>query len=210
MRLDRFLVARGYFSTREKAKLAIRLGKVRVDGRVVTKPSARVRAEAKVEVLSPEVPRGYWKLAELDREWGIFRGGEAVLDLGSSAGGFLLYASERAALVIGMEFSGEFEDVLREIEARRENVRVYMADAFTFEVDRLPELDVILVDLTLTPRDALLALRRYLPRLKRGGKVLFVSKGGAEEAGFKELCLRLLRAREAEEKREWYYLLEKV
>ncbi|NOZ58500.1 MAG: TlyA family rRNA (cytidine-2'-O)-methyltransferase [Euryarchaeota archaeon] len=209
MRLDRFLVARGYFSTREKAKLAIKLGKVRVDGRVVTKPSARVRAGAEVEVLSPEVPKGYWKLAELDGEWGIFKGGERVLDLGSSAGGFLLYASERAALVVGIEFSAEFEDVLREIEAERENVRVYIADAFTFEVERLPELDVILADLTLPPGDALLALKRFLPRLRRGGRVLFVAKGGAAQ-GFEGLALRLLRAKEAEGKRERYYLLEKV
>ncbi|WP_457554482.1 S4 domain-containing protein [Candidatus Pyrohabitans sp.] len=206
MRLDRLLLVRGYFSSRERAKLAIRLGKVLVNGRAVKKPSAQVEPGAEVEVLSREVPRGYWKLAELDREWRIFSGPEVVLDLGSSAGGFLMYAGERASLVVGIEYSRDFEAALREIERSRKNVRIYIADAFTFDTSVLPDLDLILVDLTLPPRDALLAVQRFLGKLRPGGRVLFVAKGRGKPDF---TGLRLLRSRRSPSRRESYFLLEK-
>ncbi len=209
MRLDKLLVARGYFSTREKAKLAIRLGKVLVAGKPVTKPSAQVSPDADIQVLTEERPRGYWKLAELDEKWGIFSGGEVVLDLGSSAGGFLLYASERAARVYGIEVSKEFEEELRKIEARRENVKVFIADAFTFDVSQLPSLDIILCDLTLRVEHAVHALSRFLCKLKPGGGVLFVAKTG-ETPSFAELGLEQLKVMDSEQKRERYYLLRKI
>ena len=185
---------------------------MRVNGCAVTKPSARVSVDAEVEVLSPEVPRGYWKLAELDREWGILGGGEAVLDIGSSAGGFLMYASEHAAVVYGIEVSTEFEQVLRGIEARRGNVRVFIEDAFTFDVSRLPEVDVILADLTLPAKHALKALRRFLPRLKPRGRILFAAKTGLvrEEPDFAGEGLKILAYKDAGDKRERYYLLQKI
>ena len=213
MRLDRLLVARGYFSTREKAKLAIRLGRVLVSGKPVRKPAKQVSPDARIEVLSPEVPRGYWKLAELDGKWRLFRGDEVVLDLGSSAGGFLLYASERAAYVYGIEVSAEFEKELREIEASRSNVMVFMGDAFTFDVSRLPDVDMILADLTLPAEHAFKALQRFLPKLKTGGRVLFVAKTGSSaqiEPEFAGTGLKTLRYKDAENKRERYYLLQKI
>jgi 23S rRNA (cytidine1920-2'-O)/16S rRNA (cytidine1409-2'-O)-methyltransferase len=212
MRLDKLLVARGYFSTREKAKIAIRLGKVLVSGKPVRKPAKQVSLDASIEVLAEEKPRGYWKLAELDDEWGIFRGGEVVLDIGSSAGGFLLYASEYAAMVYGIEVSAEFEQILRGIEASRGNVRVFIDDAFTFDISRLPEVDVILADLTLPAKHAFKALSRFLPKLKPRGRVLFVAKTGLArpDVDFAGEGLKILRVKDAEDKRERYYLLQKI
>ena len=211
MRLDRLLVARGYFSTRQKAKLAIRRGFVLVAGERITRPAKNVGVEAEIEVLAEEKPRGYWKLAELDEEWDFIKGAKVVLDIGSSAGGFLLYASEHAARVYGIEVSGEFEQVLRDIEKSRENLRVFRGDAFTFEVSQLPELDLILHDLTLDVEASFKALRRFLPKLKRGGKVLFVAKGSAcAEPEFAGVGLRIVRVKASEEKRERYYLLLKI
>lgn len=108
-----------------------------------------------------------------------------VLDLGSSAGGFLLYASEKAKKVYGIEYSREFEEQLRGIERRRPNVKVFIADAFTFDISLLPELDIILNDLTLPFSSSMTALKRFLPKLKKGGLVLFVHKlGDGEKADF--------------------------
>ncbi|AIY90630.1 S4 domain-containing protein [Geoglobus acetivorans] len=205
MRIDVWLFRNGYFESRSRAKLAVKKGLVLVDGRVV-KPSYDVRGDERIEVLEEGKPAGYFKLREIDRQWNLFEGVKVVLDLGSSAGGFLMYASERAGTVIGIEFSREFEEALRNVGRERKNIRVFIADAFSFDISLLPEIDLILCDLTLEPDSSLKALSRFLPKLRKGGRILFVSKG--KEAKFDGF--RVLRVMRAEEKREWYYLLEVV
>ncbi|WP_456327332.1 S4 domain-containing protein, partial [Archaeoglobus sp.] len=51
MRLDKLLVIKGYFSSRQKAKEAIKRGFVIVNGKVVTKPSYDVEFDAEIDVL---------------------------------------------------------------------------------------------------------------------------------------------------------------
>ncbi len=207
MRLDLLLVKKGYFSSRSRAKEAIKRGFVRVDGVTVTKPSTDVGFDSKIEVLEEEKPRGYWKLREIDEIFNLFSGDEVVLDLGSSAGGFLLYASEKAREVYGIEFSKEFEEQLRELEKQRENVKVFIADAFTFDISMLPELDIILNDLTLPFSSSMLALKRFLPKLKAGGRILFVHKiGDRENADFVEFDV--IKHMYSKDRREVYYLLQ--
>ncbi|WP_456469703.1 SAM-dependent methyltransferase [Archaeoglobus sp.] len=207
MRLDLLLVKKGYFSSRSRAKEAIKRGFVRVDGVTVTKPSTDVGFDSKIEVLEEEKPRGYWKLREIDEIFNLFSGDEVVLDLGSSAGGFLLYASEKAREVYGIEFSKEFEEQLRELERQRKNVKVFIADAFTFDISMLPELDVILNDLTLPFSSSMLALKRFLPKLKAGGRILFVHKiGDRENADFVEFDV--IKHMYSKDRREVYYLLQ--
>ena len=204
MRLDEFLRKAGYFKSRSQAKEAIRRGFVKVDGKVVTKPAYQVKGSEKIEVLTESVPKGYYKLKELDEKYGIIKEGDVVLDLGSSAGGFLIYASEKAKLVYGIEYSREFEEVLREIEEERENVRVFIEDAFKFDVSKLESLDVILCDLTLDPEIALKALMRFVSKLKKNGKILFVSKERLPE--FHEI-FEVLSVEEAKDKKEYYVIL---
>ncbi len=206
MRLDILLVKKGFFTSRSKAKEAIKRGFVLVDGRKVTKPSTEVDFESEIKVLQPERPRGYWKLKEIDEHFNLFSGKEVVLDLGSSAGGFLLYASERAREVYGIEYSREFEEQLREIERQRPNVKVFIADAFSFDASLLPELDIILNDLTLPFSASFRAMRRFLPKLKKGGLVLFVHKeGDKERPKFSEL--KVLNSFSSQSRKERYYLL---
>lgn len=206
MRLDVLLVKKGFFSSRSKAKEAVKRGFVKVGGSAVTKPSAEVDLYAEIEVTHPERPRGYWKLREIDEQFNLFSGSETVLDLGSSAGGFLLYAGERAKEVYGIEYSREFEKQLRAIERQKQNIRVFIADAFTFDIKVLPELDLILNDLTLPVSSSMQALRRFLPKLKADGRVLFVHKEGDREkpdfSGFK-----VLRYVQPKSRKESYYLL---
>ncbi len=211
MRLDKLLVIRGFFSSRSKAKEAIRRGFVRVNGRVVTKPSADVDISAEIEVDVEERPRGYWKLKELDELWGVLKEGDVVLDLGSSAGGFLMYASERVGekgFVYGIEVSKEFEEELRRIERERKNVKVFIEDAFKFDPSRLKTLDVILSDLSLDPDVAMRATRRYLPVLKRDGLLLFVMKDGEGEPDLRGL--ELLKYKRSDDRLESYMLFKKL
>lgn len=205
MRLDLWLVKKGFFKTRNRAKIAIKMGFVKVNGQIITKPSAEIDDDAVIEVLEDK-PRGYWKLKELDEKFHIFKGDEIVLDLGSSAGGFLLYASEKAKFVYGIEFSRDFEEILREIERKYDNVKIFIEDAFKFDVDKLESVDLILNDLTLPFSTSMKALKRYLPKLKPEGKVLFVHKLDKREvANFSDF--EVLSFESSKDKKEVYYLL---
>lgn len=206
MRLDVLLVKKGFFKSRNRAKIAIKKGLVIVNGAVAKKPSIEVCFDAEIEVLNDK-PLGYWKLKELDDKFRIFEGNEVVLDLGSSAGGFLLYASERAKFVYGIEFSRNFEPLLREIE-QKGNVKVFIEDAFKFDIEKISEVDLILNDLTLPFSSSLKALKRFLPKLKDNGKILFVHKTKFEDAFFDDF--EILWKEFSKEKKEAYYFLRRV
>lgn len=209
MRIDKLLVLKGYFSTRQKAKEAIRRGFVIVNGKIAKKPSLDVNPDAEIVILQEEKPRGYWKLKELDEEWNIIKGDYVVLDLGSSAGGFLLYASEKARKVYGIEYSREFEKELKRIESSRDNVKIFIDDAFKFDLSKLEPLDLILSDLTLEPISALKATLRFVPILKPKGKILFVMKTGLREEELDFKNLKILKVKDSRDLKERYYLLEK-
>ncbi len=91
MRLDQFLVEKGYFSTREQAKRAIMAGEVVVQGRGGNiKPSLRVNESTQVNISHPPkfVSRGGLKLDGFLERADISVKGLSVLDIGSSTGGF--------------------------------------------------------------------------------------------------------------------------
>lgn len=89
-RLDAFLVEKGFASGRERAKEQIRAGKVLVNGRTVTKPSALVEdhADIRCEGGCPYVGRGGLKLEKAVREASLKLDGVTALDIGASTGGF--------------------------------------------------------------------------------------------------------------------------
>ncbi len=90
MRIDLLLVERGFFESRAKARAAIEAGRVRVDGRTVTKPSDTVAEDSVIEAepAHPWVGRGALKLAHALQIWPVSAWGKAVLDIGASTGGF--------------------------------------------------------------------------------------------------------------------------
>jgi len=240
-RLDVLLVRKGLFSSRQRAKEAIKRGFIVVNGKKCEKPAESVHLDAKIEVLLPDsplivegcegseeafmldVPKGFWKLKEIDERFSIIKEGDVVVDLGSSAGGFLIYASKKARKVYGIEYSREFAGVLKEIEAKQSNVRVFIEDVFQFDIQKIEEecVDVILNDLTLDFASSIAALRRFLPKLKQNGKILFVHKTGTERAEQREYAeqrilsefensgLKVLSKLRSNAKKETYYLLAK-
>lgn len=179
MRLDAYLVEMGHFKSRGRAKTAILAGNVKVNGTVVTKVSRDVSTDDIIEVAEGlDQPQGYFKLKLVQEESGILKPGDRVLDLGSSAGGFLLFASEIAGHIKGIEFSRDFRSELGKIAYERENVEVMFGDVFTVPLNLLSkeQVDVILSDMTQEPENAIDALSRVLPLLKEGGKLLQVIK----------------------------------
>jgi 23S rRNA (cytidine1920-2'-O)/16S rRNA (cytidine1409-2'-O)-methyltransferase len=90
MRLDSFLVAHKYIQSRNKATEAIKAKKVKINNKIITKPSYKVLANDKIDINLDDifVSRAAHKLKfflnTLDLDISSFD----VLDIGSSTGGF--------------------------------------------------------------------------------------------------------------------------
>ncbi|MBA2278899.1 TlyA family RNA methyltransferase [Candidatus Saccharibacteria bacterium] len=98
-RLDQYLAASGLVSTRSQAESYIRLGKVRVNGKIVIKAGELVAETAAVELTSKEqyVSRAGLKLASVAELLKLDFKSKIVLDVGSSTGGFTDYALQHGA-----------------------------------------------------------------------------------------------------------------
>ncbi len=99
LRLDQALVRQKLVSSRSQAESWIKLGKVNVDGRVITKPGYFVAVNAKLELKAPEqfVSRAGLKLASVAQVLNLDFKDKVVLDVGSSTGGFTDFALRRGA-----------------------------------------------------------------------------------------------------------------
>ncbi|HEU0266026.1 MAG TPA: TlyA family RNA methyltransferase [Candidatus Saccharimonadaceae bacterium] len=98
-RLDVELTARALAPTRSQAESWIRLGRVRVDGRVVSKPGTFVASDTTITLDAPEqyVSRAGLKLASVAVALKLDFIDKTVLDVGSSTGGFTDYALQHGA-----------------------------------------------------------------------------------------------------------------
>jgi 23S rRNA (cytidine1920-2'-O)/16S rRNA (cytidine1409-2'-O)-methyltransferase len=99
-RLDLYLVERGFFPTRARARDAILRGTVEVDGIGVSKPSRQVAAGTAIVIRDEAqayVSRAALKLKHALDHFGIDVTGRLALDIGASAGGFTQVLLERGA-----------------------------------------------------------------------------------------------------------------
>lgn len=105
-RLDHLLVTRGLVATRSQAGSWIKLGKVKVSGKVITKSGYFVAADANISLAANEqyVSRAGLKLASVAKVLNLEFKDKTVLDVGSSTGGFTDFALRRgAAKVIAVD-----------------------------------------------------------------------------------------------------------
>ncbi len=93
-RLDQALVIRGIVPTRSQAENYVRLGKVVVNKKIITKAGTMVGNEDKIRLITKEqyVSRAGLKLASVAKVLHLNFRGRVVLDVGSSTGGFTDYA----------------------------------------------------------------------------------------------------------------------
>ena len=181
-RLDVWLVETGQFSSRQAAKRAIKDGLVIVNGREC-KPSKKVTENDTIELLSTEadVPQGFQKLKALDERLQdtLVCSACTALDIGSSAGGFLIYLAEKGANVVGLEVSKRFAEELRVIVEKYPKVSVIFTDAFEMDpaiIANKGELDLLLVDVTTEPEGTLRLIEKFTPLLKKEGRMLAAFK----------------------------------
>ncbi len=89
MRLDRYLVDKGFVTSRNQAQALIKAGHVRVNAKIMTKASCRVDdAIVSVDEIRIYVSRSALKLKHFLPELPLDVLGMRVLDIGASTGGF--------------------------------------------------------------------------------------------------------------------------
>ncbi|MFC2510798.1 MAG: TlyA family RNA methyltransferase [Candidatus Nanoperiomorbus sp.] len=158
VRLDKALVQLGLVATRSQAESYIRLGRVKVAGRLITKPGYFVHDLSLVELDQPEqfVSRAGLKLASVADKLAVDFRGKLVLDVGSSTGGFTDYALSRGAQRVICVDVGT--DQLHPKLRRDARVELHeKTDIRDFVTDQ--SVDIILIDVSF------ISLREVLPHL---------------------------------------------
>lgn len=158
VRLDKVLVQLGLVATRSQAESYIRLGRVRVSGRLITKPGYFVHDLSLVELDQPEqfVSRAGLKLASVADKLAVDFRGKTVLDVGSSTGGFTDYALSRGARRVICVDVGT--DQLHPKLRRDARVELHeKTDIRDFATNQ--PVDIILIDVSF------ISLREVLPHL---------------------------------------------
>lgn len=156
-RLDEALVSRGLCHSRSQAENFIKLGKVRVDGRIITKPGYSVRQNADISLEGElYVSRAGLKLASAMSNFGLRFENKTVLDVGSSTGGFTDYALQHgAAKVIAVDVG---TDQLHATLRKDERVELHeQTDIRDFKTNYKP--DIIVIDVSF------ISLRQILPSI---------------------------------------------
>ena len=94
-RLDKVIKQRRLVRSRSRAQRMIEAGRVKVDGRVITRPGHPIDSEAEIEILRIEilgferyVSRGGEKLEAALEQFRVDPKGQVCLDIGASTGGF--------------------------------------------------------------------------------------------------------------------------
>ena len=173
-RLDHTVFARGLTDSRSEAESWIRLGKVWVDGKIVTKPGYFVDENATVSLKHNEryVSRAGLKLASVAGKFGVDFRGKIVLDVGSSTGGFTDYALQHgAAKVIAVDVGTDQMHPKLRADPRVElyeklDIRHLTMDDRKAHADANPNVqrlssipDIVLIDVSF------ISLREILPHI---------------------------------------------
>ena len=157
-RLDHLMVARELVTTRSQAESYIRMGVVKVDGKVQTKPGYFVHEESKVGLHSDQyVSRAGLKLASVALALKLDFKGKNVLDVGSSTGGFTDYALQHGAKKVVAVDVGT-----NQLHAKlRKDARVELHEQTDIRaMDYLSETpDIIVIDVSF------ISVREILPHL---------------------------------------------
>ncbi|MGI9352597.1 MAG: TlyA family RNA methyltransferase [Rhizobiaceae bacterium] len=100
IRLDEWLVSKGHYSSRARARDAILRGCIALEGDISPKPSRTVPGDNAVQINDPAkryVSRAAVKLVHALEQTGFDPGDRVALDLGASTGGFCQVLLERGA-----------------------------------------------------------------------------------------------------------------
>ncbi len=157
-RLDVALVEKGLVPTRSQALSYIKLGLVRVNDQIVTKPGQQVNTNDKIKLNAGEqyVSRAALKLDSVAEALNINFKNKIVLDVGSSTGGFSDYALKHGAKkVVAVDVgTNQMHPNLRSdkrIELHEQT------DIRNFVKDQNQKIDIVVIDVSF------ISLTKILP-----------------------------------------------
>ncbi len=172
-RLDQSLVSRGLAVSRHQAQSLIGLGKVKVDGKLVGRPSYLVEKASEIALTDQTfVARSAYKLASVSQKLGIEFRTKILLDVGAATGGFTEFALQNDAAKVYAVDVGR-----RQLAAslRKDPRVVSMEKTDIRNVKLLPEpVDLILVDVSFI--SVRLILGGLVPLIKTGGQIVVMVK----------------------------------
>lgn len=157
-RLDQEITKRKMVATRSQAESWIKLGKVTVNGQVISKPGYFVGSDAdiKINVDVQYVSRAGLKLASVADIFKLDFRGKIVLDVGSSTGGFTDFALRNGAAKVYAVDVGT--DQLHPSLRGDKRIELHeKTDIRDFYLDKAP--DIIVADVSF------ISLREILPHL---------------------------------------------
>lgn len=158
-RLDVLLFEKGLYVSREKAKQAIEMGRVRVDDKIVTKPAFLCDGSAKFEVKPFEfVSRGGFKLQKALEDFSCDLKGKIVLDIGASTGGFTDVCLQNGTKKVYSIDTGENQlaDKIKN-DARVKNFE--KTNYLTFSKDNFSDVNFVVIDVSFV------SLTKLIPKL---------------------------------------------
>jgi len=161
-RLDAELTSRGLVSSRSQAESWIKLGKVTVDGKVITKSGHFVTEHSDVILTATEqyVSRAGLKLASVAQLLHVNFKDTIVLDVGSSTGGFTDYALQHGAKKVYAVDVGT--DQLHPSLHDHDRIELHeKTDIRDFRLALEDRPDVIVIDVSF------ISLREILPHIAR-------------------------------------------
>ena len=148
MRIDLFLLEKGYVKTRSQATDLIKRGLVCLDGDVITKAGHLVKGTEHIDILKPlnYVSRGGLKLEDAITSFGIDLKDKTILDVGASTGGFT-----DCALKFGAKHVYAYDVGSDQLDLSLKNHPQVTSYEQTniLDVD-IPKVDIILIDVSFT------------------------------------------------------------
>ncbi|MDQ3065211.1 MAG: TlyA family RNA methyltransferase, partial [bacterium] len=157
-RLDQLLANKKLVPTRSQAESFIKLGQVRVNGTILTKPGTIVSDEANIRLLAKEqyVSRAGLKLASVAKALKLNFKNQIVLDVGSSTGGFTDYALKHGVKkVIAVDVG---TDQLHPSLHNNPKIELHeQTDIRDFKPSEIP--DIVVIDVSF------ISLREILPHV---------------------------------------------
>jgi len=158
MRLDQYLAANRQTNSRSQAENYIKLGRVKVNGDVITKPGYLIKDSDKIELNSDDqyVSRAGLKLASVAQALKLDFKDKIVMDVGSSTGGFTDYALQHGARKsIAVELGS---NQLHPSLLNNPKIELHeKTDILTFHTEE--SIDIVLIDVSF------ISLRQILPKV---------------------------------------------